>query len=89
MLCSGILFGLCVFAFAAPAHFAKWWTPFYIVTRRSLKENPGRYDDAFSYTLGSVFFALLLGIQFVMGGFFVTGVLDLWASPFAMFFIPH
>jgi len=87
LACAGIAFGLAVFALAAPRDFARWFTPFYLL-RKLVGGSSAWPDLIFSYSVGCLSLGFLLALQFLLGGFFVTGVFRLWSSPFAMFFGP-
>lgn len=86
LLTAGVLYGVCVFAFASPRAFAQWFTPFYWLTRKILKSSKEKYDRIFSFSIGAASLFVLLMLQFILGGIAVTGLFDLWTSPYAILF---
>lgn len=85
-LMSVILFGMTVFAFSAPKPFASWFTPWHWISRQIWKSKAARFDQTFAWTCGSLCFGFLLILCFMMGGFFITGIAQLWKSPFSILF---
>ncbi len=79
----GLLVGwLCVFAFSEPRTFVRWFTPLHWILRR-LFRNHEKYQFSAGYLTGYVFLTILSFLSMLLGGWLVTLLFNLWASPFA------
>lgn len=85
---SAILMFLSVTAFADPSAFIKWLSPLHWLSRKAFGRSAARLDEFMAWSVGLASFCALMATSFFLGGWFVTAIFGLWASPFAIFVFP-
>jgi hypothetical protein len=74
IMLSVILFGVVVFSLSAPLEFAKWFAPWFLISRAVSVQVPSQWDKVFSLSLGFSCLVTLMLMNFSLGVFLVQAL---------------